>query len=312
MLRTRFAPSPTGELHLGHAVHILYVFGAARALGAEIQFRMEDHDRLRCRPEYADSIRKDLCWLGFLRGDEPWTFQSQRQGRYAAVLEALRDRGLVYACGCSRKDLVDRYRARGLAPREGEIPYDGHCRDRRLPFGPGRSMRLKVGPETVAAVDLLRGPFEQTPAESCGDVSLIDNRGHFTYQFCVVVDDLDNATNLVIRGEDIFPSTGRQLVLLRILGGRAPTYLHHPLVRGKAGEKLSKRYRSLSLRALREQGHSPADVLGMAAAEAGLLPPGSRLHHADVAALFADRFSRELERLTDDTSSRTGVTSLES
>lgn len=301
MLRTRFAPSPTGDLHLGHAVHILYVFGVAGALGAEIQLRMEDHDRLRCRPEYADSIRKDLRWLGFLKGDEPWTFQSQRQERYAAVLETLRHRGLVYACSCSRKDLEDRYRSRGLPPRDGEIPYDGHCRDRALPFGQGRCVRLRVGPETVAAVDLQCGPFEQTPAESCGDFALVDNRGHFTYQFCVVVDDLDNATNLIIRGNDIFPSTGRQLVLLRMLGGRAPKYLHHPLVRGEAGEKLSKRYRSLSLGALREHGHSPADVLGMGAAEAGLLPPGSRLDHADVPALFAARFSRELVHLADGT-----------
>lgn len=291
MLRTRFAPSPTGELHLGHAVHILHVFGIARSLGAEIQLRMEDHDRLRCRNEYADSIRHDLTWLGLLEGDEPWAFQSARQDRYAAVLDVLRERNLIYACNCSRRDLLSRHPAQTPLARGGEIPYDGHCRDREHPFAPGSSIRLRLPDRTFSATDLILGPLEQRPSQSCGDFVLVDNRGLFTYQFCVVVDDLDHHISLVIRGEDILPSTGRQLALLDILGGRPPVYLHHPLVKGDSGEKLSKRYRSFSLGALRQAGHSAASVLGMAAVRAGLLPQEKPLHPREIPGLFADRLS---------------------
>src|SRR6266850_2293868 len=187
MLRTRFAPSPTGHLHLGHVVNAIYVWGMARAAGGRVLLRIEDHDRIRCRPEYEASMLEDLAWLGFDadEGRDPLLRQSERHDAYAETLERLRAAHHVYACDCSRKKLA------------GER-YDGFCRDRRLDERQGRGLRVRIDPGIEHFDDLLLGAVGQMPAQQCGDLLLRDRDGHWTYQFAVTVDDLAHGITHVI------------------------------------------------------------------------------------------------------------------
>jgi len=180
----------------------------------------------------------------------------------------------VYVCRCSRKDI-------------GSERYDGRCRDLRLADAAGCGLRLAIGPGSEHIEDLLLGPLDQAPAEQCGDLLLRDRDGHWTYQLTVVVDDLQQDITLVIRGEDLVSSTGRQVRLGRMLGRPAPPrYLHHPLIMGAGGEKLSKAARDTGIRELRAQGLSAADVIGRAAAAVGLIPSARPLPASDVPSLF--------------------------
>lgn len=269
-MRTRFAPAPTGYLHLGHVVNALFVWGVARARGAEVLLRIEDHDRQRCRPTYEAALLEDLDWLGlapdlgptaaFRAGQSPYR-QSDNGSRYHAALERLRTRGhRVYACDCSRK----------TADTAG--PYPGRCRDRNLPVGPGRGIRVVIAPGTERFDDLRLGPQAQEPATQCGDLLLRDRLGNWTYQMCVVVDDLEQGIDLVVRGEDLLDSTGRQLALARMLGrAEPPRFLHHPLILKPGGAKLSKADRDTSVRDLRAGGASRELLFGRALAGAGML-----------------------------------------
>ena len=277
MSRTRFAPAPTGYLHLGHVANALYVWQTARELGASVLLRIEDHDRQRCRPEYEVALLEDLAWLGFCpalgatdefrRGSSAYR-QSDSGQFYEDALERLQAAGhLVYACDCSRKD-----EAAQAAPDENAgVRYSGHCRERGLAPGPGRGLRVVI-PATVERFEDLRlGPQRQEPALQCGDVLLRDRLGNWTYQFAVVVDDLRHGIDLVIRGEDLLDSTGRQLSLARMLGRPAPPrFLHHPLILKPGGEKLSKGNRDTSVRDLRAAGMSREQVLRRAAEAVGL------------------------------------------
>jgi glutamyl/glutaminyl-tRNA synthetase len=291
---TRFAPSPTGYLHLGHAVNAVYVWGIARALGGRVALRVEDHDRGRCRPEYERALLEDLEWLELepdlgtiaqLRaGPSPFR-QSDNDAAYEAALAHLAEHHRIYACACSRKDLA----ADGAAARHGERPYRGRCRTRGLAPGPGRGMRVVLEPGTERFVDGLMGDVVQEPAAQCGDLLLRDRMGNWTYQFSVVVDDLRHGMDLVIRGRDLLGSTGRQIRLARMLGREAPpSFIHHPLVIKPSGEKLSKATGDTGLRELRAAGCTPADVLGDAALRAGLLSRPRALRAADLAELFAE------------------------
>lgn len=273
---TRFAPSPTGYLHLGHVVNAIYVWGIARALNGRVLLRIEDHDRIRCRPEYDSALLDDLAWLGFepdLGGDPPLR-QSTATNVYEQALERLRETTLVYACECSRKDI-------------GGERYEGRCRERRLQPGPGRGIRVQLGNDDENFDDALLGRQIQTPAEQCGDLLANDRDGHWTYQFAVTVDDLRQGVTLVIRGADLVSSTGRQLMLARMLGRRnAPVFLHHPLIRDGLGEKLSKSAGDAGVRELRSAGVTAPEVIGIAAARVGLLNPGESIRAVDVARLF--------------------------
>ncbi len=272
---TRFAPSPTGPLHLGHVVHALFVWGVARALNGRVLLRIEDHDRARCRPEFEEDIHHLLGWLG-LRPDLPprdcWTEpsefrQSDCERHYVEALERLA--GLTFACDCSRSAIISRsgHRAEGEEAR-----YDGYCRTRNLAFSEGRSIRLRLPDANVKFCDLWAGPCEQLPFEQCGDLLLRDRSGHWTYQFCVTVDDLRQGISLVVRGADLLSSTGRQVLLREMLGGGPPpVFAHHPLLHDDSGSKLGKSRFSQGLGELRAAGASAADVLGQAAFRAGWL-----------------------------------------
>jgi glutamyl/glutaminyl-tRNA synthetase len=272
-MRTRFAPAPTGYLHLGHVANALTVWGEARARGAEVLLRIEDHDRQRCRPGYEAALLEDLEWLGFVpdlappavfrRGPTPYR-QSDNGPAYLAALAQLEAAGhRVYACDCSRQDVMAR--APAVVSADIEVPYDGYCRDRGLSHGPGRATRVLLRPGVVRFHDLRLGTQHQEPAAQCGDLMLRDRLGNWTYQFAVVTDDRDQGVDLVIRGMDLLPSTGRQFALAAMLGrGTPPGVLHHPLVRTAGGRKLSKADRDAGIRDLRGAGWTPERVLGAA------------------------------------------------
>jgi glutamyl-Q tRNA(Asp) synthetase len=292
---TRFAPSPTGYLHLGHVANAVWTWGVARALEGRVLLRLEDHDRGRCRPAYERALLDDLEWLGLepdlgspaeLRAGPSGYRQSDAGERYTAELERLRARGLVFACDCSRKDLA-------LADGDvfnQETRYAGRCRTLGLAPAAGRGLRARMDPGVERFEDARLGQRAQDPSAQCGDLLLRDRLGQWTYQFAVVVDDLHQGVDLVIRGEDLIDSTGRQIRLRRMLADSpAPVFLHHPLIRKPGGEKLSKSSGDTGIRELRAAGVPPAAVLGRAAWLTGLTPEDRPLAPADLAKLFAAR-----------------------
>jgi glutamyl-tRNA synthetase/glutamyl-Q tRNA(Asp) synthetase len=281
---SRFAPAPTGYLHLGHAVNAVYVWRETRARGGRVLLRIEDHDRQRSRPEFEAAILEDLAWLGF-EADAPPVRQSERGEVYEAALATLRRQGRIFACRCSRTDLTRRARG-AAAPQVGdrspapdlpagkwgeggtgpeaemsEVPYAGTCRDLGLDEGPGLGLRVKLDPTVERFVDLRHGPQAQRPSEQCGDLLVRDRDGNWTYQFAATVDDYVQEVTLVVRGDDLLASTGRQIQLARLLGRHEPPmFLHHPLIRTASGRKLSKAANDTSIRALREAGWTAGAV----------------------------------------------------
>lgn len=277
---TRFAPSLTGYLHLGHVLHLLYVWGVARKTGAKILCRMEDHDLSRARPEYEPTILETMEWLGFIpdlgitagSSSGPSEFrQSDGAEYYQSILQSLEKRGLVYGCACSRKKIQESMTggtpasasAGGEVATPPELCYSGTCAEKGLPLK-GNTVRFRTLEGEIVFQDLKRGVQRQTPRNQCGDFSLRDRNGQWTYQFACVCDDIRHGIDLVIRGEDILFSTARQIQLFQILEAPVPQYLHHPLIFDADGRKLSKRQRSESITAFRESGKSAADILGMA------------------------------------------------
>jgi glutamyl-tRNA synthetase/glutamyl-Q tRNA(Asp) synthetase len=272
--RTRFAPSPTGYLHLGHVVNAIYVWGIARALGGHVLLRIEDHDRIRSRPQYEAAIREDLDWLGF-RADEDVGRQTDDPTAYTTALDRLRRTHHVYACDCSRKDI------------RGE-QYTGRCRERRLDPRDNRGLRVLIDSGEERFDDALLGPRFQTPSEQCGDLLIRDRDGHWTYQFAVTVDDIRQRINLVIRGADLLSSTGRQIRLARMLGReRPPVFLHHPILLKRSGEKLSKSSRDTGVREMRAAGIRADELIGRAAAAVGLIDRAFPVPAGAAAELFS-------------------------
>ncbi|HKH74964.1 MAG TPA: glutamate--tRNA ligase family protein [Vicinamibacterales bacterium] len=273
---TRFAPSPTGYLHLGHIVNAIYTWGIARALGGRVLLRLEDHDRIRSRAAYEAAIIEDLDWLEFVPDDGrlPLMRQSDTPAIYRDAVDTLKRTTHVYACDCSRTDV-------------GGERYVGRCRTRGLSYVPGHGVRVQFNPKTVHAHDLLAGPLAQVPSEQCGDLLLRDRDGNWTYQFAVTVDDVRHGVTLVIRGADLLASTGRQVLLAEMLGRPTPpVFLHHPLIMGRGGEKLSKSAGNTGVRELRAQGLGPEDVIGRAAAAIGLIASPRAIRASEVASLF--------------------------
>jgi glutamyl-tRNA synthetase/glutamyl-Q tRNA(Asp) synthetase len=257
---TRFAPAPTGWLHLGHVLNACYVWNTARELRARVVLRIEDHDRERCRPEYETGILDDLDWLGFVPDVHPTACfragdcagrQRDRAAVYDEALQLLLKDDLVYACDCSRRVL-----STGEPERPGtERPYPGTCRDKGLPLVDGYGWRVRMDEAVERFDDALLGPQAQQPSSQCGDILIRDRLGNWTYQFAVTVDDYWQGVDLVIRGVDLLESTGRQIQLARLLGRDVPpTYMHHPLIMKSADQKLSKSDRDTGVRDLRALG----------------------------------------------------------
>jgi len=281
---TRFAPAPTGFLHLGHVVNAICVWGAARARGGRVLLRIEDHDRQRSRAEYERTILDDLGWLGFAADFAAGPLrQIERGDIYETALGRLRHAGLVYACECSRTDF--RQRAAG----NGEPRYPGTCASKRLAEGPERGVRVRLEPSVERFIDLRHGAREQRPADQCGDLLVRDRDGNWTYQFAATVDDFVQGVTLVVRGDDLLASTGRQIQLARLLGRpEPPAFLHHPLIMKSAHQKLSKSDGDIGVRELRRAGWSPARVIGEAAVRAGLAAGPIEIPAAAVSSIMCE------------------------
>lgn len=266
---TRYAPAPTGYLHLGHVVNALQVWQAAYERDGRVLLRIEDHDRQRSRPDYEAAILEDLNWLGF-RHDGPVTRQSERDAWYRKALQLLIDRELVYGCTCSRAQILtvtgDPSPSLRASPESGvELCYQGTCRDRDIPLTDDVGWRLRIEPGTESFFDEIRGPQVQDPSAQCGDLLIRDRLGNWTYQFAVTVDDHLQKITDVIRGIDLMPSTGRQIRLARLLGRIAmPRFAHHGLVMKSATEKLSKSDGDTGVRDLRAAGWPAEAVLDLA------------------------------------------------
>ena len=270
---TRFAPAPTGYLHLGHVVNALRVWGAARDLDGRVVLRIEDHDRQRSKPEFERAILEDLAWLGFAH-DGPLVRQSERTAIYRTALQPLIDRELVYGCTCTRAGIRDQgsgIRDQGSDSAEGRYP--NACRDKGIPLGADVGWRVRIDPGVERFFDELLGPQEQNPALQCGDLLVRDRLGNWTYQFAVTVDDHVQKVTDVIRGVDLLDSTGRQVRLARLIGrATPPRFWHHSLVMKSAGQKLSKSEGDSGVRDLRAQGWTAAQVLARARNLSDTLP----------------------------------------
>jgi len=278
--RTRFAPSPTGDLHLGSAACALVNWLWARSIGGALVLRVEDLDPPRVRAGAEARQCEDLRWLG-LDWDEgpdvgggygPYR-QSERSHHYEQALEELERRGLTYYCDCSRAEIA----RVASAPHEGEEGprYPGTCRAfgmKRRSFKRSPAIRLAVPPGEIAFDDALQGHVAEDVAEVVGDFVLRRGDGVFAYQLAVVVDDLAMDIRCVARGADLLASTARQVLLSRLLGKKPPRYAHHAMVMAASGGRMAKRAGGLSLRDERQAGVAPQVVVARLAAALGLFP----------------------------------------
>lgn len=238
----RFAPSPTGPLHLGSLVAALGSYVMARRAGGQWLLRMEDLDAPRVVSGIADDILRTLEALGF-RWDGEVVYQSRRTEAYQSAMERLLGAGLAYSCGCTRSEIA----RISSAPHGAELVYPGICRD-GLPEGKSeRAWRVKVYDELIEFNDLFVGHYSQSLSSSCGDFVIQRADGPFAYHLAVVVDDAESGVNQVVRGADLLPSTPRQIYLQKLLGYPTPVYGHLPLVVNPDGTKLSKRENAVSL-----------------------------------------------------------------
>ncbi len=270
-LVTRFAPSPTGLLHLGHAHSALAGWRRARAAGGRFLLRIEDIDPGRCRPEFAAAIREDLAWLG-LDWDGPVRVQSGHLPEYRAALGVLGARGLLYPCFCTRAAIAREIAASAAAPHGPEGPlYPGTCRRlsrdeaaARIAAGAPHALRLDMARALAAAPPLdfeeeREGRLRCDPA-GFGDAVLARKDAPASYHLCVTHDDAAQGVTLVTRGVDLKPATALHRLIQHLMGWPVPRYAHHPLLADADGRRLAKRDGAVSLRALREAGLSPAEA----------------------------------------------------
>jgi glutamyl-Q tRNA(Asp) synthetase len=272
---TRFAPSPTGYLHLGHAHAALTAWRRAREADGQFLLRLEDIDTGRCRPEFAASILEDLAWLG-IDWDGPVRVQSEHLPEYQPVLDTLAGRGLLYPCFCTRADIQREIAGSASAPHapDGSPVYPGTCR--RLSQDE-RSARLAAGERFALRLDMARAVAEAGPLSfaedgqgrlACeparfGDVVLARKDSPASYHLCVTHDDALQGVTLVTRGKDLKPATDLHRLLQALMGWPAPNYAHHRLLTDAAGRRLAKRDRAATLRDLRASGISAAEVRRM-------------------------------------------------
>jgi len=294
-IRTRFAPSPTGFLHIGGARTALFCWLAARATGGEFVLRIEDTDRARSTAGSVQAILEGLRWLE-LDPDEGPYYQSERSALYQAAIERLVDNGLAYRCYCSRERLE---RLRTEAMERGDKPrYDGHCRHRGdVPEGITPVIRFRNPDDgEVAFTDRVRGPISISNRE-LDDLVIQRADGTPTYNFAVVVDDLDMNINLVIRGDDHVNNTPRQINLYHALGAEAPQFAHVPMILGDDGARLSKRHGAVSVLAWRELGYLPDALVNYLARLGWSHGDREQFSRAELVELFSiDEVNRKASR----------------
>jgi glutamyl/glutaminyl-tRNA synthetase len=278
--RTRFAPAPTGFLHLGHVANAIWVWGLAASTSGRVLLRIEDHDRVRCRPEYEEALQEDLAWLGFVADEGP-VRQSDDGSAYAEALDRLRGEVLVYGCDCTRSTFEAWMHEHGRRWHGPGCP--GDCRHRGLDVP---VWRVALGGGSERWMDAIVGPCADEVAPN-GDLPIRDRDGNWTYAFAVVVDDLRQDVGLVVRGRDLLAATAAQIRLARLLGRQAPaTFAHHPLIRRPDSAKLSKADGDTGVRELRAAGRSAEAVVGEAAAAVGLIDAPRPVVASEVGRLF--------------------------
>lgn len=302
MVCGRFAPSPSGRMHLGNAFTALLAWLSAKSRGGEIVLRIEDLDPARSRAEYAEAILSDFRWLG-LHWDRRAENQSLRGGAYAEALERLKERGLLYPCVCSR----DQLRA-ASAPHasDGRVIYPGTCRHRALPCAEPHALRARVPDRVVRFTDGLQGAQELNLAREWGDFIVRRSDGVAAYQLAVVVDDAANGVTEVVRGRDLLTATHAQLWLYDTLGLAPPSFCHVPMLLSSDGRRLSKRDRDLDLGELRKSW-PPERVIGLLAFACGLIDRREDVPARDLVPHFDwSRVRREDIVMTGDRQQATG------
>ena len=267
----RFAPSPSGRMHLGNLFSALLAWLSVRHAGGTMVLRIEDLDPERCRPEYAAQLKEDLLWLG-LDWDVEQMPQSRKGGDYAAAFAKLEARGLIYPCYCSRAQL---HAASAPHASDGQHIYPGTCRHltdaQRAAMTKRPAWRLIVPDADISFTDGLQGAYTENLARDCGDFILRRADGVYAYQLAVVYDDAEAGVTQVVRGRDLLPSVPRQMYLQQLLGYKTPDYYHVPLLIAPDGRRLSKRERDLDMARLRA-AYTPWQVIGLLAQLAGLRP----------------------------------------
>ncbi len=290
----RFAPTPSGRMHLGNVFSALMAWLGARSVGGQMVLRIEDLDTRAQNPQAADDLMRDLEWLG-LDWDQGPFYQSQRKDLYRQAVEDLAARGLTYPCFCSRADL---HAAQAPHASDGTYIYQGTCRNltpcqvAEKSAARQSATRLIVPAVTdpagtVTFVDQVFGPQREVLASDCGDFIVRRSDGVFAYQLAVVVDDGLMGVNQVVRGMDLLGSCARQTYLAHLLGFEAPAYAHVPLLVAPDGRRLAKREKDLDLGALRAAGVSPQQICGLLAGAAGLIEAGQNVMPRDLIGAFS-------------------------
>jgi glutamyl-Q tRNA(Asp) synthetase len=276
---TRFAPSPTGYLHLGHAFSALFAWRRAREAGGQFLLRLEDIDATRCRTAFADAIVEDLAWLG-LDWDGEVRVQSRHLAEYRVALDELAARALLYPCFCTRADIQREMEQSAAAPHtpDGSPLYPGTCRalsrherDARVAAGERYALRLDMRRALASVPGVLTFKEEGEGTVTCrpdqfGDVVLARKDAPASYHLCVTHDDALQGVTLVTRGVDLKPATHLHRLLQALMHWPVPIYAHHPLLTDDAGRRLAKRDRAATLRDMCAQGRSPAEVRALAEA----------------------------------------------
>lgn len=291
----RFAPSPTGALHTGSLVAAVGSWLMAKSAGGRWLLRMDDLDTPRQVPGMADDIQRTLESFA-LEWDGEVAWQSRHLGAYRQAFEQLSEQGLIYPCGCSRKEIAQASSA--PHPDDDAVPYPGTCRSGMRPGAVLRSWRVRVSDQEICFDDLRRGRICQNLWQGCGDIATLRADGEFAYQLAVVVDDQITGVNQVVRGDDLLSSTPRQIYLQHCLGLPRPEYCHLPLVSGPGGVKLSKRDNLVSRHLETYRGREGALLLSILRF-LGLTPPGE-LSGADCPELLAwARLNFSAERIPE-------------
>ncbi len=302
MVKGRFAPSPSGRMHLGNAWSALLAWLSVRSRGGTMVLRLEDLDPDRCKRSFCDGVEEDLRWLGLdwdeggCQGGDLY-YQSKRSAWYAEALEWLQKQELLYPCYCTRGQL---HAANAPHRSDGEVIYAGTCRnltmEERLEREKVRrpALRIRVPEQEIRFTDRLQGTYTEQLAQDCGDFILRRSDGVFAYQLAVVVDDALMGITDVTRGSDLLSSTPRQIFLQQQLGYATPEYCHVPLLCAPDGRRLSKREADLTLAALRESGMKPETIVGRLACAAGLIDRPEPISAAELIPLFSvDKLPKE-------------------
>ena len=282
----RFAPTPSGRMHLGNVWSALLAWLSVRSSGGELVLRIENLDPLRCPDEYAVLIRDDLLWLG-LDWDREQPPQRERTAAYDEIFHMLESRGLLYPCYCSRAGL---HAASAPHAADGRPIYAGTCRsltpEQRAAQKKPPAWRLQVPDREYSFTDGVQGPFSENLARDWGDFSIRRPDSIYAYQLAVVADDAAGGINEVVRGRDLLASTPCQLYLYELLNAAPPAFYHVPLLSAPDGRRLSKRDLDRDMGALRAR-YRPEEVLGALGALAGLIPKGESASAKELAALFS-------------------------